>query len=228
MKKLLNKFWYSWGRDIVVVLAIMIPIRSSIADWNHVPTGSMKPSIIEGDRIFVNKLAYDLKVPLTKLRLASWRNPERGDVVTFFSPKDGTRLVKRVVGLPGDTVEMRNNRLIINGTLARYSSLADHATTDPAFSNAWKNNVVMETIGEETHPVRFSTQSSPLRTFGPVDVPEGQYLMLGDNRDNSADSRVFGFVKRELIMGKSSVLVISLNPEKFYLPRIGRWFQKLP
>lgn len=225
--RLLQRFWNSWGRDLFIVLAIMVLIRSSIADWNQVPTGSMKPTILEGDRIFVNKLAYDLKIPLTKFRLASWGDPERGDIVTFSSPKDGTRLVKRVVGLPGDTIEMRNNHLIINGTPAQYSPLEKTISNSLGSAEVAESRFALESIGQEAHPVMISNRPSPLRSFGPSQVPKGQYLMLGDNRDNSADSRVFGFVKREFIMGKSPALVISLNPEKLYLPRLGRAFQKL-
>ena len=87
LKKLAKRFWYSWGKDILWVLLILVPIRSSIADWNDVPTGSMKPTILEGDRIFVNKLAYDLKVPLTQWHLARWGDPARGDIVVCFSPE---------------------------------------------------------------------------------------------------------------------------------------------
>jgi signal peptidase I len=100
---------------------VMFSIRSSLADWNDVPTGSMKPTILEGDRVFVNKLAYDLKVPFTTWHIAEWSNPQRGDIVVFFSPKDGTRLVKRVIGLPGDTVELLNEQLIINGQPVEYA-----------------------------------------------------------------------------------------------------------
>src|SRR5688572_14845969 len=94
------------ARPFVFVILIVLSFRSSIADWNDVPTGSMNPSILEGDRIFVNKLAYDLKVPFTTWHLAAWDNPKRGDVVVFFSPHDGIRLVKRVIGVPGDRVEV--------------------------------------------------------------------------------------------------------------------------
>ena len=86
---------------------VMFSMRSSLADWYHVPTGSMKPTILEGDRVFVDKLAYDLKVPFTTWHLAEWSQPQRGDIVVFFSPKDGTRLVKRVIGLPGSRTLQR-------------------------------------------------------------------------------------------------------------------------
>src|SRR5262249_40209832 len=109
---------------LLIVALVLFSIRSSLADWNDVPTGSMKPTILEGDRIYVNKVAYDLKVPFTTWHLAQWANPQRGDIVVFFSPVDGTRLVKRVVGLPGDSVELRNEQLIVNGSPVDYKPLS--------------------------------------------------------------------------------------------------------
>src|SRR5580704_17520292 len=103
------------AKTLLVMLLAMFTFRSAIADWNDVPTGSMRPTILEGDRVFVNKLAYDLKVPFTTWHIAQWDNPARGEIVVFFSPADGKRLVKRVVGLPGDRIEMVDERLIVNG-----------------------------------------------------------------------------------------------------------------
>jgi len=101
-------YWQKEIRPMLILALVLFCVRSSLADWNDVPTGSMKPTILEGDRVFVNKLAYGLKVPFTTWHLAEWANPKRGDIVVFFSPHDGTRLVKRVVALPGDVVELRN------------------------------------------------------------------------------------------------------------------------
>src|SRR6266446_6543810 len=118
-----RKWWREEIRPLLILLFIGFSIRSSLADWNDVPTGSMKPTILEGDRIFINKLAYDLKVPFTTWHIAEWSNPQRGDIVVFFSPKDGTRLVKRVIGLPGDTIELRNDQLFINDQPVDYATL---------------------------------------------------------------------------------------------------------
>src|SRR6476646_9480569 len=109
----------------VLMLLVVSSLRSSLADWNDVPTGSMKPTIQEGDRVFVNKLAYDLKVPFTTWHIAQWDNPRRGDIVVFYSPYDGKRLVKRVIGLPGDTVELKNDALILNGKPVQYAPLGE-------------------------------------------------------------------------------------------------------
>src|SRR5438552_5215625 len=109
MKKYLLKFWRNYAQPFLFAAIVLTTFRSSIADWNDVPSGSMNPSILEGDRIFVNKLAYDLKVPFTTWHIAEWSQPTRGDVVVFYSPVTGIRLVKRVVGLPGDTITLRDN-----------------------------------------------------------------------------------------------------------------------
>src|SRR5580692_4040836 len=120
------KSWKSiWrnNKSLLVFLLLMFAVRSAIADWNDVPTGSMNPTIVQGDRVFVNKLAYDLKVPFTTWHLAQWSNPRRGDIAVFYSPADGIRLVKRVIGLPGDKIELTNDRLLINGQPLEYDAL---------------------------------------------------------------------------------------------------------
>src|SRR5688500_1089946 len=164
------------------VVLVLCSVRSSIADWNDVPTGSMNPTILEGDRIFVNKLAYDLKVPFTTLHLARWSDPARGDVVVFFAPNDGTRMVKRVVGLPGDTVELRNNRLYVNGGPADYGPL-DAAVSGQMPAGGPRRTFASETVAGRSHPVMTLPTIVARRSFGPVEVPAGRYFMMGDNRD---------------------------------------------
>ncbi len=119
----MRTFWREWIKPLAVIGLVMFSFRSAIADWNDVPTGSMKPTILEGDRIFINKVAYDLKFPFTTFRIAQWDNPKWGDVVVLRSPEDGKRLVKRVIGLPGDVIELRGDRLYRNGRAAIYSNL---------------------------------------------------------------------------------------------------------
>ena len=94
-----RRWWRQEIRPLLILALVLFSIRSSLADWNDVPSGSMQPTILIGDRVFVNKLAYDLKVPFTTWHLAQWSNPQRGDIVVFYSPYDGARLVKRVIGL---------------------------------------------------------------------------------------------------------------------------------
>src|SRR5262245_29402594 len=106
-----RKLWKEWILPFLIILILGCSLRSAVADWNYVPSGSMKPTILEGDRIFVNRMAYDLKVPFTTWRIAQWADPQRGDIVVLYSPQDGKLLVKRVIGLPGDVIELRNNQL---------------------------------------------------------------------------------------------------------------------
>lgn len=221
-------FVKEWGLGVVLVLAVMIPLRSSVADWNDVPTGSMRPTIQIGDRIFVNKLAYDLRVPLTTWRLARWAEPQRGDIVVCFSPEDGKRLVKRVVGTPGDTVAMLYNKLFVNGEAIRYKPLPEDEATPLPEGETAKRVLAQEELGGTWHPVMFTPSVQALRSFGPEKVPEGHYYLLGDNRDNSADSRYFGFVERSQIVGRSTAVVFSRDPDNHNLPRKDRWFKRLP
>lgn len=205
------------NKGILVFLILMVVFRSSLADWNEVPTGSMKPTIIEGDRILVNKMAYDIRLPLTHTSLVKLGDPERGDIIIFDSKVSGIRLVKRVIGLPGDRVEMRNNILLINDQALQYSTLGD---TELGFDKT------EDLLGFE-HRVRVQNPGSRLSNFAPIDIPNEMYLALGDNRDNSADSRVIGFIPRQEIIGRTQRVVMSLNYDDYYRPRKERFLKAL-
>src|SRR5580700_2400766 len=177
-----KKLWRE-NKSMLVTMIILMAVRSAIADWNDVPTGSMNPTIVQGDRVFVNKLAYDLKVPYTTWHLAQWSNPKRGDIVVFFSPVDGTRLVKRVVGLPGDKIELVNERLLINGLPSEYAPLSTDTGSDvPADHDGPRVYAQEEADGMPIHPITMLPQRLALRTFAPIIVPPGKYFMMGDNR----------------------------------------------
>src|SRR5207248_4580252 len=139
-------WWVKEIRPLLVLALVLFAIRSSLADWNDVPTGSMKPTIVEGDRVYVNKLAYDLKVPFTTWHIAEWSNPKRGDIVVFFSPHDGQRLVKRVIGLPGDTLELRNNILVVNGQPVEYKPMAEELLRDVSTLDRASHNFSLEQL----------------------------------------------------------------------------------
>lgn len=220
-------FWKGWGVSILIALIIATSFKSAIADWYVVPTGSMKPTIVEGDRVFVNKLAYDLKVPYTIWHLAEWDAPQKGEIVVFSSPSDGTRLIKRIVGTPGDRLEMKNDRLIINGRHVTYEPISHLNNMDRHVTLHASSYDVAENLSGTQHSVRFTPQRPAIRSFGPVVVPEGKYFMMGDNRDNSADSRYFGFVDRKFILGQAKYIVISLNIIDQYQPRWKRFFTAL-
>jgi signal peptidase I len=226
VKSLAHKIWRDWLRPYVLVFVIAAPFKSAIADWNWVPTGSMKPSILEGEMVYVNKLAYDLKVPFTTVRLSSWGNPVRGDVVVFFSPVDGTRLVKRVIGVPGDRVQLKNDVLYLNGVPQQYSAADSAPFRHDVFEDA--NPVVaIEHLEAADHYVLGLPGRGALRNFGPITVPPGQYFMLGDSRDNSADSRYIGPIPRSAIVGRVPRVILSFDPRRHYLPRFRRVLQPM-
>lgn len=221
------RLWRGWIRPIAAVLIVLGSFRSAVADWNDVPTGSMNPTILEGDRIFVNKLAYGLRFPFTDWWLTHWDGPDRGDVVICYAPDSGVRLVKRIVGLPGDVLEMRNNRLLINGSPVEYGALDREPD---GWDTPKKTSLVLaeEHLGACAHPVVLHPRMPAQRSFRPTIVPEGRYFVMGDNRDNSRDSRAFGFVEREQIVGKATAVVWSLDRDSHYLPRWSRFFESLP
>jgi signal peptidase I len=228
MKTTLSNLWNGWLKQVFATLLIISAFRSAVADWNDVPTGSMKPSIVEGDRIFINKLAYDLKVPFTSWRLLEWRNPRRGDIVVLFSPYDNRRLVKRVVGLPGDEVEMIDDGIFVNGKPAQYSPLDPSITGALASSQHSFYLFFQESIDGEKHPVMITPNKEAIRSFPTIVVPAGNYFVMGDNRNDSFDSRFFGFVERNRIAGRASAVVMSLDPDRLYSPRWSRFFKALP
>lgn len=221
-------FWREWVRPFILILMVMGTFRSAVADWNHVPTGSMKPTILVGDRIFVNKLAYDLKIPFTKIRLAEWGLPQRGDLVVFFSPADGKRLVKRVVALPGERVSMSDNRLMVNGKPIAYEPLDPSIIQELGDKDRQGRTFSQERLGTRVHPVMMVPSRPSRHSFEEIVVPEGHYYVMGDNRDESFDSRWFGVVPEHLIVGRAIAIAISVDPDHFYLPRWHRFFSGLP
>ena len=228
LKPMLFKIWREWVIPLAVILIICGSFRSAVADWNDVPTGSMKPTIVEGDRIFVNKLAYGLRVPFTLWRIVDWSEPARGDVVVLFEPETGVRLVKRVIGIPGDRIELRNNRVAVNGKPAVYQSLEQEFVEALPANQRMHHEFVAENLDISSHPVMLTPRLQSKHTYGPIDVPQGQYFVMGDNRDKSRDSRWFGCVERNLIVGHATAVVFSVDRDHHYLPRWDRFFLSLP
>ena len=226
MKRLIRKIWREWLMPFALVFVILTPLRSAVVDWNWVPSGSMKPTILEGDMVLVNKLAYDLKVPFTTQHLAKWSDPERGDIAVFYSPKDGIRLVKRVIGLPGDTIQLRDEVLFVNGVAQRYTVKDSRPFLRDVPED--KNPIVaIEHLGACDHYVMALPGRVAMRSFGPYSVPPNQYFMMGDSRDNSSDSRYFGMVPRDQIVGRASAVIVSFDTSRYLLPRIKRFVHSL-
>ena len=213
--------WLKNNRGFLVLLLCFGVFRTAIADWNPIPSGSMRPTLLEGDVVLVNRLAYDLKLPLTDVVLARLGEPQRGDIVTFSSPLDGTRLIKRLVALPGDVVEMRAEVLVINGEVAHYADLTElneslaPGVTVPALR-------ATEQVAGHSRVVQSLRGVESRHTFGPLTVPPGHYFMLGDNRDNSADSRFIGFVPRAKLIARAERVLVSADITTNWLPRLER------
>ena len=222
-----RRLWLEW-RSLIIFIVVMVLFRSAIADWNQVPTGSMKPTILEGDRVVVNKLAYDLKIPFTTIHVSEWGDPGRGDIVTFYSPDDEQLLIKRVIGVPGDTVIMRNNQLYINNAPASYTRLDDDIVNQLDAYYRRRHAFFYEKLDETSYPVMLMPAApNNYNSFGPVEVPADHYLMLGDNRDNSKDSRSIGMVSRDRITGRAHTIAFSVDYQDYYLPRPERFIKPL-
>ncbi len=214
-------FWREWVKPLFIAAAIVLPFKSAIADWNWVPSGSMKPTILEGDLVLVNKLAFDLKIPFTLRRIAAWSDPMRDDVVVFFSPHDGQRLVKRVVGVPGDRIELRNGILFRNGVAMTYEPVPVARFKREIYEVATPL-IDRERSDSGSHLVLSLPNRAGMRDFAEMTVPEGSYFMMGDSRDNSFDSRFYGVVERKQIVGKAGRVVLSFDKNHSYQPRWGR------
>lgn len=228
MKKYLKKKWQSWRGTVLFVTFVVLPVRTSIAALNFVPTGSMNPTILEGDFVFSNLLSYDLRVPLTDYRVARWDHPDRGDVVICFSPEDDIRLVKRVIGVPGDRIEMRKQTVFINGAALEYGALDREVVADMNENLRSQSVFATEKLGDREHAVMaMPGVDSRHRSFEERILGEGEYFVMGDNRDNSKDSRYFGVIPRDEIVGEATHVVMSFDKTDKFQPRWRRFFMEL-
>lgn len=184
--KALRKAWAKELIGLAVVLGLAVTARATFADHYHVPSGSMRPTVEIGDRIFVNKAAYGLRLPLSERWLAEFDGPEPGEVVVLHSPETGEVLLKRVVAGPGDRVAFRAGRLWLNGRFV---------PVEPG-----SEGQLVELLGEHEHPLLLTRGGGP--DLPPVVVPPDSYLVVGDNRGDSLDGRSFGWVERRAILGR--------------------------
>ncbi len=219
--------WRGVVPPFLIVLLGMLLFRSVVLDWNVVPSGSMRPTIVEGDYIFVNKLAYDLKFPFTNQAVLHWAEPARGEIVVFTPPGETERFVKRIVGGPGDVLEMRDNVLFVNGEPAAHQPLERAAYLAALPTASPDDHFLREAVAGRARAITLSTGAHSPDSFEPIAVPPGHYFVMGDNRDNSKDSRYFGPVARERIVGRSSVLAASLDPAHGRKPRWERFLRPL-
>jgi len=198
-------------RSVGIAFVLFVVIKTFLVEAFQIPSGSMERTLLVGDFLFVNKAVYGAQIPGTRARLPGFEEPRRGDVIVFAYPKDpAVNFVKRVIGGPGDTLEMQSGRLRINGRLVAepYVQRLDPTRdiTDPAFE--WQRDYLVTRSREERdryHPTRDN--------WGPLVVPEGSYFTLGDNRDNSLDSRYWGFVDAAAVKGRPMVVYFSYDRE---------------
>ena len=188
-----------WGLLAVGVAVAIVP---SYVRVHRVAGSSDAPSFLLGDRIVVFKAAYDLRIPYTDRVVVSFAGPMVGDVVTFRSSRERYVVFKRVVGMPGDTISMTNNRLVRNGERAVYETLQASDFRDVPEAIDPGDVIERETIEGRSHLIAWSSSGSSVGSFGPVVVPKDHYFLVGDNRDNSEDSRMYGAVPRTAIVGR--------------------------
>ncbi len=219
----INRTWET-VKEILWILFIVFMIRWLLIEPFRIPSGSMIPTLLVGDQLMVNKLVYGWQIPLTTRKLTNFKKPERGEVIVFKFPlKTSEDYVKRVVGLPGDEIMLRDGVLLVNGKEVKrqYASPYD-GPTDGGFCPS--NDLYEEQLGKAQHPI-ILCHSAQSEDFGPVTVPPGHVFGMGDNRDNSSDSRVWGFIPMSNIKGRAWFIHLPLDPERHYLPRWNRFFK---
>ncbi len=217
-------WWIEYSVSFFPVILIVFLLRSFLFEPFKIPSGSMIPTLLVGDFILVNKFTYGVRLPVINKKIISLGTPERGDVMVFRYPDDPSLdYIKRVVGLPGDRISYQNKRLSINGKPVPVRQIDDYLSRERMqFSRR-----LVETLGKHEHEILleddapgFMPQSRSFpysgnclyNTSGLIcTVPAGHYFMMGDNRDNSSDSRVWGFVPDENIVGKAFFIWLNLN-----------------
>lgn len=211
------KDFFNNNKGFLLLLLFLFSFRSSILDWNLVPSGSMIPTIEIGDVVLVNKMKYNLRVPFTKIELFRTNEFERGQIVIFDSKAANTRMIKRLIGVPNDYVLMEHGKLYINGEDVTLS-LSEETENYYRFFEQIGNFKFLTNHNKDSESIPYSNFE--------VNIPENYYLVLGDNRNNSADSRYYGLIHKDEIIGSSHRVLISFNPDNYYLPRLNRFFYK--
>ena len=205
----LGRWFDSWMRSLGMALVLFLIIKTFLIEAFQIPSGSMEHTLLAGDFLFVNKAVFGAPIPGTDARLPGFATPRRGDVIVFEFPKDpSVNYVKRIIGQPGDTVAMRDGQVYVNGAALDepYVQRIDplHDQFEPDFD--WQREYLIDATDADRaryHPTRD--------TWGPLFVPAGRYFVLGDNRDNSADSRYWGFVGAAAVKGRPLVVYFSYD-----------------
>jgi len=209
MKNLFRK-----NLGLICLLAGMVFFRTAVADWNPVPTSSMEPTILPGDVVLVNKMKLGPAIPFTHSRLFALNTPERGDIITFFPPGKDVQYVKRVIGVPGDAIRTEGLKVFVNDIEVPLGEVAMNSST--------QRLTAQETLNGVRHPVMVMAGRPIRQVSDTIVVPEGSYFVMGDFRNNSEDSRYWGFVPEENIIGKVTHLLLSTAQERSFLDSLGK------
>lgn len=196
-----------YARSLFPVFLIVLLIRSFVAQPFRVPTGSLEPTIMPNDLLLVSQFSYGLRLPVIQTKILNIGEPKRGDIVVFSHPAvPGMDLIKRVIGIPGDHIIYKNKVLYINGQIMQQTFIKNGYDVEPGMNISVK--VMEEDLGTMKHRILIYNQGGETTDFN-FTVPQGYYFMMGDNRDNSADSRVWGFMPEKNIIGKAEVIFFS-------------------
>jgi len=220
----INRTWEA-VKEILWILFIVFLIRWLLIEPFRIPSGSMIPTLLVGDQLMVCKFIYGVQIPLTTKKLFNLKKPKRGDVIVFKYPlKPSQDFVKRVIGVEGDEVMLKDGELYINGRKVWRKYIGPYnGPIDEGFCPSY--DLYLERIDGTEHQIILCRRSHEGDDFGPVRVPKGAVFVMGDNRDNSADSRVWGFVPLGNIKGKALFIHLPLDPSRHYLPRWRRFFK---
>lgn len=206
-------WFFDWLRVFPAAIALFLVLRAVLVEAYKIPSGSMESTLLVGDFLLVNKLVYGATIPLTSVKLPTVREPKRGDVVVFVWPVDPTKnFVKRLVALPGDTVAMQQGVLLLNGLEQdeRYVVHTDPGVDPVAEDFRWQRSYLVKTATAAPAPRSYRPSRN---NWGPLVVPEDHFFVLGDNRDNSLDSRYWGFVPDSLMRGTPMMVYYSYTPD---------------
>lgn len=228
-KEWVHYIFKEWVLTLGLALVIALAFRSTIAAPRHIPTGSMIPTIKVGEFIFVNMMYYNWHIPFTGRIWSERRQPGRGDILVFEYPFDKDKdYIKRVIAIPGDVVEIRNKRVILNGEPLPLEEETDRSLLNDLAPNYNPENITLfrETNGESTYHVMHIHTRRASNMEARV-VPADSYFVMGDNRDDSEDSRFWGFVPRDKVLGTGSFIWLSVNTQQFPFLRFSRFFTGL-
>ncbi len=196
-----------YARSFFPIFLIVLVLRSFVAEPFRIPSGSMMPTLLIGDFILVNKFGYGIRLPVIDTKIVELGAPKRGDVVVFRSPENpATPFIKRVVGLPGDQIAYYNKTLYVNGEAADQVDLGSYSASGSSASMTGAS-LRTEDLNGHVHKILIQPRSPTVE--GKMVVPEGHYFVLGDNRDNSRDSRFWGTVPDELLIGRAFLIWMS-------------------